>query len=126
MENDVLYHYTSINTLVLILKNKNIRFNTLAKVDDMDEGITSDLGDVGRFIFVSCWTDEKRELIPLWNLYTPDMHGVRISLPKFPFKKYHYNIGELNFSEQSDIYIYILNMIEICIREITSYHHVIL
>ena len=28
-----LYHYTSINTLALILKNKTIRFNRLDKVN---------------------------------------------------------------------------------------------
>ena len=33
-----LYHYTSVNTLYYILKNKTIRFNRLDKVDDIDEG----------------------------------------------------------------------------------------
>ncbi len=31
---DYLYHYTSIENLALILKNKTIRFNSLINVDD--------------------------------------------------------------------------------------------
>ncbi len=34
-----VYHYTSIETLALILKNKSIRFNRLDCVDDLEESI---------------------------------------------------------------------------------------
>ena len=38
-----LYHYTSIETLALILKNGTIKFNRLDTVDDLEEaGYTSD------------------------------------------------------------------------------------
>ena len=33
-----LYHYTSLETLALILKNRTIMFNRLDKVDDVEEG----------------------------------------------------------------------------------------
>lgn len=81
-----LYHYTSIETLALILKNKTIRFSSLSRVDDIEEQKTKDYGDLGRFCFVSCWTNDAEESIPLWNLYTPNMTGVRIRLPINPFK----------------------------------------
>lgn len=81
-----LYHYTSIETLALILKNKTIRFSSLSTVDDIEEQRTEDYGDLGRFCFVSCWTKETEKSIPLWNLYTPNMTGVRIRLPISPFK----------------------------------------
>lgn len=81
-----LYHYTSIETLALILKNKTIRFSSLSRVDDIEEQRTDDYGNLGRFCFVSCWTNETEESIPLWNLYTPNMTGVRIRLPINPFK----------------------------------------
>ncbi|MBT2688378.1 hypothetical protein J7I93_09305 [Bacillus sp. ISL-47] len=81
-----LYHYTSIETLALILKNKTIRFSSLSRVDDIEERRTEDYGDLGRFCFVSCWTNETEESIPLWNLYTPNMTGVRIRVPTGPFK----------------------------------------
>lgn len=105
MENQYLYHYTSIETLALILKYKTIRFTSLAKVDDLNEAKTSDYGDMGRFCFVSCWTDMKEESIPLWKMYTPDMRGVRIRLPRTPFKRYKVSKGEYYSSE--DFYTYI-------------------
>jgi hypothetical protein len=89
-----LYHYTSIETLALILKNKNIRFNRLDRVDDLEEGQTADYGAIGRFFFVSCWTAESEESIPMWKMYTPDMKGVRVKIPVDPFKKYNYKKGE--------------------------------
>ena len=44
-----LYHYTSLDTLALILTNKTICFNTLLNVDDIEEAETSDLGLFGKF-----------------------------------------------------------------------------
>lgn len=83
-----LYHYTSIETLALILESKKIRFNRLDKVDDLEEAETSDLGNLGRYCFVSCWTEEKEESIPFWAMYTRDMKGVRIKMPSDMFKTY--------------------------------------
>ena len=34
-----IHHYTSIETLALILKHKTIRFNRLDQVDDMEESM---------------------------------------------------------------------------------------
>lgn len=85
-EPQVLYHYTSLDTLALILTNKSTCFNTLLNVDDIDEAETSDLGQFGKYVYVSCWTDEAAESIAMWQLYTPNMHGVRIQLPVYPFK----------------------------------------
>ncbi|EOT2914678.1 DUF2971 domain-containing protein [Clostridium perfringens] len=105
MRKDFLYHYTSIETLALILKNKTICFNNLINVDDLEEAITQDMGNFGKYINISCWTEDSEESIPLWNLYTPNMKGVRIGLPKFPFKKYHFSAGEYNLVEDVDTYI---------------------
>ena len=104
MEKELLYHYTSIETLALILKNKTICFNNLLNVDDLDEAESKDMAQFGKYINVSCWTRDSEESIPLWNLYTPNMKGVRIALPKFPFKKYHFVKGKY-FSEDVDTYI---------------------
>ena len=40
-----LYHYTSLETLALILKNKTICFNNLLNVDDLEEPSTQDMGN---------------------------------------------------------------------------------
>lgn len=100
-----LYHYTSIENLALILKNKTIRFSSLSKVDDLREATTKDFGEFGRFCFVSCWTDMKEESIPLWKMYTPDMAGVRIKLPIRPFEKY--KISQGSHYNEKEFYSYI-------------------
>lgn len=100
-----LYHYTSIETLLLILKNKTLCFNSLINVDDLEESETRDIKKMGRFCYVSCWTDSDEELIPLWNMYTPNMQGVRIKLEEYPFVKYKYKKNEYNFTDDSDSFI---------------------
>jgi hypothetical protein len=80
-----LYHYTSISNLALILSSKKLKLNSLKYVDDLKEGYSEDIGDIRKYYFVSCWTKLEEESIPMWKMYTPDMKGVRISLPKYPF-----------------------------------------
>lgn len=84
-----IHHYTTIDTLALILKNKTIRFNRLDKVDDLEENITANGVKIGQYSFVSCWTDDESESIPLWKLYTGSGIGVRISLDHEMFKVYN-------------------------------------
>ncbi len=97
--NEYLYHYTSIETLALILKNRTIRFNNLLNVDDPEEAETKDLGLSGKHCLVSCWTKSSENVIPMWNMYTPGMKGVRIKMKMNPFKQYTYNRGENHFTE---------------------------
>lgn len=88
-----IYHYTSIQTLALILKSKKIRFNRLDLVDDLEESIYGSgpsLTKLGLYTFVSCWTKSNRENLALWNMYTR-YKGVRIGLDEMPFKTYKVN-----------------------------------
>lgn len=87
-----LYHYTSINTLGLILKYKSIRFNSLAKMDDLDEKKVLNK-ELGKYTFVSCWTAEDKESIPMWQMYSDGFKGVRIKIPIQPFEV-HLKDGE--------------------------------
>lgn len=104
---EYLYHYTNINTLALILKHKTIRFNSLNKVDDLSEGVTDDLGAMGKYIFVSSWTESPEESIPFWKMYTKDMGGVRIRLKSYPFVQYQLpKNSKSNFIVSDDIYTY--------------------
>ena len=81
----VLYHYTSIESLALILKNKTIRLNSLDKMDDLQENMAKDIKNLGRLIFVSSWTEQEKESIPMWSMYSNIESGVRIALPTNPF-----------------------------------------
>ena len=84
---DFLYHYTSIDGLAHILSSKKIRFSRLDALDDINEGQSEDGLDWRKYFFISCWTSDHEESIPLWHMYTPNMKGVRIKLPKNMFKE---------------------------------------
>lgn len=84
-----IYHYTNIESLALILKNKTIRFNRLDKVDDYEEGNAESLGvRFSKYVFASCWTEEPTESIPLWKMYGGDFCGLRISMEREMFQEY--------------------------------------
>ena len=82
MNNKQIYHYTTIETLALILKNHTIRFSRLDKVDDIEE---SELMSgptrvrLGNYIFASCWTRCEEESIAQWKIYA-GYDGVRITM----------------------------------------------
>lgn len=84
-----LYHYTSIDSLALILKNRTIRFTRLDMLDDLEENLKSSGVNVGNYSFASCWTEDEEESIPQWKMYTDNGLGVRIALKKDMFKDYH-------------------------------------
>lgn len=84
-ETKYLYHYTSLESLALILKNRTIRLNPLDKMDDLQEQKTADIENAGKFVFVSSWTDDPTESIPMWKMYTNPASGIRIKLKKNPF-----------------------------------------
>lgn len=84
-----IYHYTTIETLALILQNKTLRFNRLDQVDDLEEGSVESSGvKLGKYVFVSCWTENKEESVPLWKMYTDNGVGVRIALEQDMFKDF--------------------------------------
>lgn len=90
-----IHHYTNLEILALVLRNKNIRFNRLDKVDDIEEGnISPDGVKIGKYTFVSCWTENDEENISLWKMYSGGGIGVRISLEQDMFKEYVFsNLG---------------------------------
>ncbi len=83
---DLIHHYTSVETLELILSTRRIRLRPLDRMDDIREAQTHIGIPFGKYFFVSCWTHAEPESIPQWNMYTDNMTGVRLSLPKMPFK----------------------------------------
>jgi hypothetical protein len=83
-----LYHYTRPKTFRLILETRKVRFNRLDLVRDLTEGKSTDLGSLGIYQFVSCWTDCSDESIEVWSVYTPRMSGVRIGFPSDMLETY--------------------------------------
>ncbi len=110
--NDVpeyLYHYTSIENLALILKNRTIRLNPLDTMDDLQEAKTADIKNFGQFIFVSSWTSDEQESIPMWKMYTNPSSGVRIKLPSNPFKWYRTSGNKIPCPEYTMLYDSVIN-----------------
>lgn len=93
---EYLYHYTSLETLALILKNRTIRFNSLDKMDDLQEKETADIKNIGQFFYISSWTEDATESIPMWNMYASLNSGIRIKLRKNPFKLYENTVENLS------------------------------
>lgn len=81
-----LFHYTSKENLCLILRKKTIRFSRLDQVNDPEEALTKHFSDACLFTYVSCWTSEEEESLPMWKMYSADMRGLRIQLPVNMFK----------------------------------------
>lgn len=89
---EYLYHYTNIETLALILKNHTFRFNSLDKMDDLQEKEAADIKNAGQFCYISSWTDDITESIPMWNMYSSITSGVRIRLRKIPLNYLKINL----------------------------------
>ncbi len=83
-----LYHYTSIDTLALILRDKKIKFTPLTDLDDLEEKHLKDAWQYGKYVYISSWTEDGMESIPMWNMYAGLDGGVRIRMPAEPFEQY--------------------------------------
>ena len=84
---EYLYHYTTVDTLELILKNKTIRFNPLTNMDDNLEQWSAHGKQEGSHVFISSWTESEDEIPDMWKQYcrpSPE-RGVRIRMVKNPF-----------------------------------------
>jgi hypothetical protein len=84
----LLYHYTTVDKLSLILESAKIRLNRLDRVDDLREGLSKDFGNCAHYLFVTCWTKSKTENIALWKMYSDGKRGVRIGMHARMFKSY--------------------------------------
>ena len=85
---EVLYHYTNVEALAMILKNKTLRFSSLDRLDDPIEPMAEDFEAPSKCCFVSSWTSNPDESIPMWREYASVSAGIRIGLKRNPFKIY--------------------------------------
>ncbi len=74
----VLYHYTSVESLAMILSTRKLRLSPLSVLDDLQEEKTEDISLIGKTVFISSWTEDEEESIPMWNMYSKMESGVRI------------------------------------------------
>ncbi|MCR5189216.1 MAG: DUF2971 domain-containing protein [Treponema sp.] len=103
----MLYQYTTIQALAMILSTKKLKLNSLTNVDDKVEGLSNDIGNLKKYFFASCWTYEGRESIPMWNMYGAGMSGIRIELPENPFPIHQFDYTTTNLKINKNDYFYI-------------------
>ncbi len=103
---EYVYHYTSLESLALILKSGKIRFTRLDRLDDVTEAQRIAGIDFGKYVLVSCWTLEAEDSLPQWHMYGAGMGGVRLQLPKQVFSQVPYVVPKgLPSFEVNDIYL---------------------
>lgn len=103
----LLYQYTTIQALAMILSTKKLKLNSLKNVDDKIEGLSNDIGNLKKYFFASCWTYEDRESIPMWNMYGAGMAGIRIELPENPFSVHQFDYKTTNLLINKNDYLFI-------------------
>ncbi|WP_018919012.1 hypothetical protein [Vreelandella zhanjiangensis] len=104
-----IYHYTSFETFKKIIEFGTIRLNSLANVDDAEEGLLLDMPSQAPYTFASCWTKDAKENVPLWKMYVDSPFAVRIGVspdilvPKFSEKHFISN------QKNKDSYVFLMH-----------------
>lgn len=75
-----LYHYTTLETLQIILKNENVRFKRIDLMNDPYEGHLDSYKNSKKYVFSSSWTAQPLDEIPMWKMYN-GLKGVRLRMP---------------------------------------------
>lgn len=80
-----LYQYTTMSSVLAILEHKTIRFTRLDSLNDLNEGCCGEYAHLKKYVYISSWSADERESIPMWSLYgrKKDVldEGVRIKVP---------------------------------------------
>jgi len=80
-----LYQYTTMSSVLAILENKTIRFTRLDSLNDLNEGCCGEYAHLKKYVYISSWSADERESIPMWSLYGRKYNaldeGVRIKVP---------------------------------------------
>ena len=93
---EYLYHYTSVQSLAMILSSRTMRFSPLTVLDDLQEAQTADVAEIGRSVYISSWTSEDKESIPMWNMYSGMDSGIRIKALALPFEEWNQETNQFS------------------------------
>lgn len=74
-----------MSSVLAILENKTIRFTCLDSLNDLNEGCCGEYAHLKKYVYISSWSADERESIPMWFLYGRKNgsfdEGVRIKVP---------------------------------------------
>lgn len=92
---EVLYHYTSVESLLKIIDLAEIKFSRIDRVNDPLEKLSLAYDELYKAAYLACFNYDQDESIPLWKMYTSKGLGVRIG---FFFKGHniHKNLVDSN------------------------------
>lgn len=92
MKDDYLSHYTNVDTLEIILRDKTIKLNKLKWMNDKNEGRNLENVKTQEIMYSSSWTEDKSldGIDEMWEKYTKYGSGIRITTERYPFKKYDF------------------------------------
>lgn len=94
---NTLCHYTNFKALKHIFNERRLKFNCINNVNDFNEGRYFVNNEIANTVFVSCFSHERYESIPMWFIYGKNKSSIRI---KFEFKKN--NIDEIFFDHSKE------------------------
>ena len=83
-QHSVFRHYTTIDTLLAILKSKKLRLSPLSKLNDPLEERHTALLHQNKY-FVTCFSHELRESIPMWRIYCQGARGICLEFHSLDF-----------------------------------------
>lgn len=73
-----MFHYCDFESFLEIISNRNIKFNRIDKVNDKKENELFDDLELAKLVFISCFSIDRKESIPLWHIYTTNNYGIRL------------------------------------------------
>ena len=75
----ILSHYTTFEILKKILSDKVLKFNRIDKVNDGLESAQFGEDELSHLVYVSCFTYNNRESIPMWMIYGKNNQAICVT-----------------------------------------------
>lgn len=76
---NTLSHYTTAEVLKKIFTNKMLKFNRIDKVNDRLESELFGNDEISHLVYVSCFTHDDYESVPMWMIYGKKEQSVRLT-----------------------------------------------
>lgn len=78
-QRSTLSHYTTFEVLRKIFSDGTLKFNRIDHVNDVLESKQFGEDELSHLVYISCFTHEVRESIPMWHIYGKNNQAVRIT-----------------------------------------------
>lgn len=77
---DSLYHYTTLESLAYILRDRTFLFRRLSDLNDPLEGKNDSFEHAEKLVYSSSWTASETDTLPMWKMYA-GFDGIRLKFP---------------------------------------------